>query len=238
MEVHPERSDGFINAAGLPDTTTTEVTTNVMCRDGATVVIGGLIEETVVDGVVRVPWLGSIPVLGGLFRNKTESTIRSELIILLTTRIVNDDEAEDEGDVMNAENERRAAHFRDNLAPFNRYNLARIERERAQFYFDRGEFLQAHYHVKRALRQSRNDQTASRLRDKIESELELNSRKWLFWPSGLKRRSKTRETKFRSGASSTDAFERPYVAPPAPPAESLDKLPPVEGSTTEKPATQ
>jgi type II secretory pathway component GspD/PulD (secretin) len=108
LEVHPERSSAVLDTnTGLPNQTTTEVTTNVMVRDGTTVVIGGLIEEQVVESYSRVPILGAIPFAGRLFRNKTESTDRTELIVLITPRIVREPDAEIEGESFRVENERR-----------------------------------------------------------------------------------------------------------------------------------
>src|SRR5690606_33922464 len=46
LEVHPERSSGFIDTNGIPQLTTSELTTNIMVPDGATIVIGGLIDNT------------------------------------------------------------------------------------------------------------------------------------------------------------------------------------------------
>ncbi|MCA9013807.1 MAG: hypothetical protein KDA77_00620, partial [Planctomycetaceae bacterium] len=89
MEIHPERSSATINPrTNLPDLQTTEVTTNVMVRDGNTVVIGGLIEERASDAKKQVPLLGAIPVIGNAFREKREILERTELIVLITPRIM------------------------------------------------------------------------------------------------------------------------------------------------------
>ncbi|HBF23019.1 MAG TPA: hypothetical protein DDW23_04305 [Planctomycetes bacterium] len=92
MEIHPKNSSGNINAQGLPEETTTEVTTNILVKSGNTVVIGGLMESAVSSDVSQVPLLGSIPVVGGLFRSEKEVETRSEVVVLLTPRIVEDDE--------------------------------------------------------------------------------------------------------------------------------------------------
>ncbi len=91
LEVHPELSTGDVRLLGdfaLPEKSTTQVTTNIMCRDGRTVVIGGLIREDIAETVTRVAGLGSIPVVGALFRSKTHTVIRNEIIVLLTPRII------------------------------------------------------------------------------------------------------------------------------------------------------
>ncbi|MCK4304779.1 MAG: hypothetical protein KAY24_11130 [Candidatus Eisenbacteria sp.] len=87
MEVHPELSSGVIDA-GLPSKTTAEVTTEVLIKDGHTLFIGGLIQER--DELTRkgIPLLSRIPVLGALFGRTVNTVVRSELIALITPRIV------------------------------------------------------------------------------------------------------------------------------------------------------
>ncbi len=91
VELHPEDSTGGVDSAGLPFEQTTEVTTNVMVRDGHTILIGGLFRELTTDSRSQVPLLGDIPVLGTLFQSRQDSTLREEVIILLTIHIVKDD---------------------------------------------------------------------------------------------------------------------------------------------------
>jgi type II secretory pathway component GspD/PulD (secretin) len=82
------------NTIPVIKTTTTETT--VMVKDGATILIGGLIEETIQESVKEVPGFSSVPLLGNLFRSKTKgsSTIpeKTELVIFLTPRIISGDE--------------------------------------------------------------------------------------------------------------------------------------------------
>ncbi len=171
MEIHPEKSDGSINGDGLPESQTTEVTSNVMVRDGSTIVIGGLIEEQANQNQSRIPGLGALPVVGNLFKQKDNKTIRTELIVLITPRIVQDFDAEIEGDVARAENERRHQNFRDKLSPVNRNNLARVEYERAARYFEEGDANRAKRHIDESLRHNRNDLNSIRLRDQIAAAL-------------------------------------------------------------------
>ena len=89
MEIHPEDSSGSLDAKGIPQTQTTEVTSNVMIKDGRTIVIGGLFRESTVASRGQVPVLGNIPILGVPFRRTNDSTIRTETIILITPHIIN-----------------------------------------------------------------------------------------------------------------------------------------------------
>ena len=93
MEVHPEDSAGSVDDKGLPSKFTTEVTSNVMVKDGRTIVIGGLFRESSDSSKSQIPFFGNLPLAGPLFRNQKDSTNREEVIILLTPHIVKDDEA-------------------------------------------------------------------------------------------------------------------------------------------------
>jgi type II secretory pathway component GspD/PulD (secretin) len=88
MEVHPERSSGQV-INNIPQTDTTEVTTNVMVPDGATIVIGGLMENVDNKLEAGLPILGDLPWLGFLFRQRQHTHLKRELVVLLTPRIWN-----------------------------------------------------------------------------------------------------------------------------------------------------
>lgn len=81
---------------GPPDTTFAptiakrEVSTTVTVSNEATVVISGLIREDRVKDVYKVPLLGDIPLIGLLFRSKSERTQRTNLLIFVTPHIVTD----------------------------------------------------------------------------------------------------------------------------------------------------
>jgi type II secretory pathway component GspD/PulD (secretin)/nucleoid-associated protein YgaU len=92
MEIHPERSSGVVNN-NIPNQQTAELTTNVMVPDGATIVIGGLMEDEDDYQLQGLPLLSRIPALGYLFgaRQKTEG--RRELVVLLTPHIWSPDQA-------------------------------------------------------------------------------------------------------------------------------------------------
>jgi len=89
MEVHPEKSTGKVDLAGVPQTNSAQVTTNVMVPDGATIVIGGLMETEQVVDEKGIPLLCRIPYLGILFRHNVTTTTRKELIVILTPHIWN-----------------------------------------------------------------------------------------------------------------------------------------------------
>jgi type IV pilus assembly protein PilQ len=75
------------NPAG-PSIDRREANTQVNIRDGETMVIGGVFIDTQNNNVLGIPYLSRIPVLGWLFKSKTESVAKQELLIFLTPSIV------------------------------------------------------------------------------------------------------------------------------------------------------
>jgi len=63
----------------------------IRIKDGETLVLTGVIQETDVDTFYKVPLLGDIPLLGSLFRSNTKTNDKRELIILVTPRVLDDD---------------------------------------------------------------------------------------------------------------------------------------------------
>jgi type II secretion system protein D len=77
----------------IKDITRAEASVNV--ASGNTVVLGGMITSTDTVTTSKVPWLGDVPIIGQAFRYDSKSTVRTELLIFLTPRVIRDD-ADDE----------------------------------------------------------------------------------------------------------------------------------------------
>jgi type IV pilus assembly protein PilQ len=69
---------------------TKHVKTEVLVENGGTVVIGGIYEQNDRTDVTKVPLFGDIPVIGFFFRNTTTSTSKTELLVFITPRVVNE----------------------------------------------------------------------------------------------------------------------------------------------------
>jgi type IV pilus assembly protein PilQ len=78
------------SATGAPAIDSRIAQTTVLVRDGETIVIGGLIHDSVTDQVAKIPLLGDIPILGWLFKSKSVIHIRNELLIFVTPKILED----------------------------------------------------------------------------------------------------------------------------------------------------
>jgi len=81
---------------GVPIIATRKASTQVKVGNGKTIIIGGLMRDSDVQTISKVPILGSIPVLGALFRSKINKKEKTELVIFITPRIMSDDLAESE----------------------------------------------------------------------------------------------------------------------------------------------
>jgi len=77
--------------SGVPVVKKSYAETSVSVKDGVTIIIAGMIEEEKIKNRTQVPLLGSIPLLGVLFRYDLTSSRNSEIIVLLTPRIVTGD---------------------------------------------------------------------------------------------------------------------------------------------------
>ena len=67
---------------------TNQITTQVLLHNGETVIIGGIYNHQLTESVEKVPFLGDLPILGSLFRQKTVNDKRTELLVFLTPRII------------------------------------------------------------------------------------------------------------------------------------------------------
>lgn len=95
LEVSQEVSSvGRTNSSGIDSPTIQQrrFESTMLLDDGATVALGGLISSTRSDGNSGVPWLKDVPGVGSLFRSQNRDRSRSELIILLSARIIADKE--------------------------------------------------------------------------------------------------------------------------------------------------
>jgi len=89
VEIKKEELDPTVpSVEGVPGTDKKEANTNVIIKDGETIVIGGMYKITTNDSEQGVPGLMKIPVLGWLFKTNKTSTTTTELLIFVTPRIV------------------------------------------------------------------------------------------------------------------------------------------------------
>lgn len=91
MKVTPEVSEAPTRYLGIPVVEKRSADTTLLVRSEQTMVLGGLIRENMADTERRVPILGSIPILGNLFKSKDKTIVKVELLIFITPRIITDE---------------------------------------------------------------------------------------------------------------------------------------------------
>ena len=92
LQVNQDTVGNVISTGGLggtvPSINTREVDTQVLVADGQTVVLGGIYETQLRETIRKVPMLGDIPYVGALFRSNRKVDNKSELLIFVTPRIL------------------------------------------------------------------------------------------------------------------------------------------------------
>jgi type IV pilus assembly protein PilQ len=78
----------LLGASGQPSIRKNEATTEILLADGETAVIGGILIIDRGETITKVPFFGDIPLIGWLFRSKTSTEDKRELIIFITPRVV------------------------------------------------------------------------------------------------------------------------------------------------------
>jgi general secretion pathway protein D len=66
------------------------VKTTVVVNDGEALALGGLIQDQARQGSEQIPVLGDLPIIGNIFRQKTDGVVKTELLIMITPRVVRD----------------------------------------------------------------------------------------------------------------------------------------------------
>jgi general secretion pathway protein D len=91
LEIQQEISDAAVSQSGPnPDISKSSTSTAVMVQSGDTMLLGGLFQGKNTTGSAGLPFLSSIPVVGGIFGNQKWNSDRTELALLITPRIISD----------------------------------------------------------------------------------------------------------------------------------------------------
>jgi general secretion pathway protein D len=92
MEIEQEVSNISGSATGAVDLVTNKrsIQTTVQLEDGEMLVLGGLIDENVVESQQKVPGLGDIPILGALFRTSKTTRVKQNLLVFIRATIIKD----------------------------------------------------------------------------------------------------------------------------------------------------
>ncbi len=174
MEIHPKDSTGGVEA-GLPFEVTTEVTSNIMVKDGHTILIGGLFRENSQATRGQVPGLGNLPVAGALFRTTGDSCVREEVIILLTVHILKGEPDETAGDAMREDLERFRVGMRSGMQWFGRERLSQAHYRSALEHLANGDTAKALWDARMAIHNNPQHLHAAKLKERLLDERDWNS---------------------------------------------------------------
>ncbi|MCW5765902.1 MAG: hypothetical protein KIT68_07985, partial [Phycisphaeraceae bacterium] len=160
----------------IPDETTQEVVTNVIVKDGMTIVIGGLFKEEIKSNRSQVPFLGDIPIIGTAFRGHDDDNKREEIIFLITPSIVNDNVLLSQGEDARNTIDRVRAGYRQGLLPWSRDRMTAQLNVEAERYYREGDMRKALWTLSRSLSLNPRQTDALRLRERLTGQREL-------WPT-------------------------------------------------------
>jgi general secretion pathway protein D len=109
-----------------PDKTIREVETPVTLPDGHTAILGGLVNNTSIDSLSKVPWLGDIPLIGWLFRSSNDQVRERYLYVFITPHIIDTDFAllDELSEARKRDVERLGGDVRELTAEFSRVDPA------------------------------------------------------------------------------------------------------------------
>jgi len=172
MDIHPKDSSGEVRTVGettLPDETSAELVTNILVKDGETIVIGGLFRDKISTVRTQVPVLGDIPLIGLLFRGKADEIRREEVVVLLTPHIIKEP-SETDGDGRSDDVRRKREGALDELLPIGRGKIAEEYYVEAVRCYIQKDALSAMENLRLALRLRPTYLEAIRLKERILRE--------------------------------------------------------------------
>ena len=175
MELKPQVSEAVIRetndatgaAVTIPDEITNELVTNVMVRDGQTIVLGGLFRESTETSRRQVPFLGDIPLLGKAFRGHDDETQRNEIIFLITPTIVNDTTLAEAGERGMDAVEKVRAGAREGVLRWSRDRMSALRNIEAERLAQEGDTDRALWMLDRSLTLNPGQADAITMRERL-----------------------------------------------------------------------
>ena len=165
MDIHAKNSADK-SSGGIPSETSTELVSNIMVKDGGTVVIGGLFQDTIETKKSQVPLLGDLPIVGAAFRGTADQSVRKEVIVLLTPHIIKEP-SETKGQARAEDISRKRFGAKEELQWIGRARLAEDRYAKAVKYYADGDINSAMKELDTALQLHPTYLEALRLKERI-----------------------------------------------------------------------
>jgi len=179
MDIHPKDSSATLRTAGtatLPDETSAELVTNIIVKDGQTIVIGGLFRDKITTAKTQVPILGDLPIIGALFQGNADEVRREEVMVLLTPHIITDAN-QTEGLARAQDIQHKMFGAKEELQWMNKVRRIKDYYEKAVEYYVNGDDRAAIKELESAIELYPAYLEAIRLKEKIERELSIKGLK-------------------------------------------------------------
>jgi len=122
LDIHAKSSTDK-SSGGIPSETSTELVSNIMVKDGQTIVIGGLFQDTIETKKSQIPVLGDLPFVGIAFKGTSDQLVRKEVMVLLTPHVI-EEPGEAEGQARMDDVRRKRVGAKDQLQWIGRTRLA------------------------------------------------------------------------------------------------------------------
>jgi general secretion pathway protein D len=122
LDINLTRSDfGTITGERPPDTNSNEINTTVTVPDGSTIILGGLLKLNQSKGGTKVPILGDIPLIGGLFRSTSNSDLQRHMYVFVKAEIIRPDDKGFVGGELQRISDRNRESFEEREIEFQDY---------------------------------------------------------------------------------------------------------------------
>ena len=122
LDIHAKNSTESDSGTVISETST-ELVSNIMVKDGQTIVIGGLFQDTVETKKSQIPLLGDLPFVGIAFRGTSDRLVRKEVMVLITPHII-DEPSEANGQARMDDVRRKRVGAKEQLQWIGRTRLA------------------------------------------------------------------------------------------------------------------
>lgn len=175
MDIHPKDSSGSV-PSGIPQETSAELVTNIIVKDGQTIVIGGLFRDKTTIAKTQVPLLGDLPIVGALFRGTADKVERQEVIVLLTPHII-EEPGQTDSESRVADFGRKRIGAKNELEWVSRSRLAEDRYAKAAKYYLEGKNKAAMRELDSVLTLRPTYLEAIRLKEKIIAEKDPEAEK-------------------------------------------------------------
>ncbi len=167
LDIHAKNSKE--TTGNVISETSTELVSNIMVKDGQTVVIGGLFQDTIETRKSQIPVLGDLPFVGNIFRGTADQYVRKEVMVLLTPHII-EEPSETEGEARMDDVRSKRFGAKEELQWISRARLVEDNYAKAVEYYLEGNNEAALFKLNWALETRPTYLEAMRLKERIIGE--------------------------------------------------------------------